>query len=310
MPFVASERELVARAAAQEADTLLARKLRAGEFVVSVQLDPPKGANAEALYAAAGTLHESGLVDVVDVNDNPMARARMNALMASVAIERRAGIETIPHVTPRDTTVMGLESVLLGAHSEGVRNILAVTGDPPHVGDYPGSRGVYEVDAIGLVQVLRHLNTGEDSAGKAIDAPTSFFTGVAVNPSADDMAVELERFERKLEAGAQFAMTQILFDLSYLDRFLESVGGTSPIPLLVGIWPLRSWELAVRLHNEVPGIVVPEPVQERLRNAGPRTIEVGLELARELLAEAREKAAGVYVVAPFKQPAAALDLFV
>jgi homocysteine S-methyltransferase len=310
MPFVVSERELVARAAATEADTLLARKLRAGEFVVSVQLDPPKGANAEALYAAASTLHESGLVDVVDVNDNPMARARMNALMASVAIERRAGIETIPHVTPRDTTVMGLESVLLGAHSEGVRNILAVTGDPPHVGDYPGSRGVYEVDAIGLVQVLRHLNTGEDSAGKAIDAPTSFFAGVAVNPSADDMAVELERFERKLEAGAQFAMTQILFDLSYLDRFLESVGGRSPIPLLVGIWPLRSWELAVRLHNEVPGIVVPEAVQERLRSAGSRAIEVGLELARELLDEARAKAAGVYVVAPFKQPAAALDLFV
>jgi methionine synthase / methylenetetrahydrofolate reductase (NADH) len=310
MPFVVSERELVVPAAAQEADTLLARKLRAGEFVVSVQLDPPKGANAEALYAAASTLHESGLVDVVDVNDNPMARARMNALMASVAIERRAGIETIPHVTPRDTTVMGLESVLLGAHSEGVRNILAVTGDPPHVGDYPGSRGVYEVDAIGLVQVLRHLNTGEDSAGKAIDAPTSFYTGVAVNPSADDMAVELERFERKLEAGAQFAMTQILFDLSYLDRFLESVGGASPIPLLVGVWPLRSWELAVRLHNEVPGIVVPAAVQERLRNAGSRTIEVGLELARELLTEAREKAAGVYVVAPFKQPAAALDLFV
>jgi methionine synthase / methylenetetrahydrofolate reductase (NADH) len=310
MPFVVSERELVVPAAATEADTLLARKLRAGEFVVSVQLDPPKGANAEALYAAASTLHESGLVDVVDVNDNPMARARMNALMASVAIERRAGIETIPHVTPRDTTVMGLESVLLGAHSEGVRNILAVTGDPPHVGDYPGSRGVYEVDAIGLVQVLRHLNTGEDSAGKAIDAPTSFFAGVAVNPSADDMAVELERFERKLEAGAQFAMTQILFDLAYLDRFLESVGGASPIPLLVGIWPLRSWELAVRLHNEVPGIVVPEAVQERLRNAGSRAIEVGLELARELLAESRDKAAGVYVVAPFKQPAAALDLFV
>jgi homocysteine S-methyltransferase len=309
LPFVASERELAVPVPATQEETLLARKLRAGEFVVSVQLDPPKGANAEALLAAASTLRESGLVDVVDVNDNPMARARMNALMASVAIERRTGIETIPHVTPRDTTVMGLESVLLGAHAEGVRNVLAVTGDPPHVGDYPGSRGVYEVDSIGLAEILRHLNTGEDSAGKAIDAPTSFFTGVAVNPSADDMAVELERFERKLEAGARFAMTQILFDLSYLDEFLKSVGNPPPIPLLVGLWPLRSWELAVRLHNEVPGIVVPEEVQERLRRAGPRAPEVGLELAREQLAEARERAAGVYVVAPFKQPAAALDLF-
>jgi methionine synthase I (cobalamin-dependent)/5,10-methylenetetrahydrofolate reductase len=309
VPFVASEPELALPAAASAADTLLARKLRAGEFVVSVQLDPPKGSNPEALLDAAAALRESGLVDVVDVNDNPMARARMNALMASVAIERRTGIETIPHVTPRDTTVMGLESVLLGAHAEGVRNVLAVTGDPPHVGDYPGSRGVYEVDAIGLAQVLRHLNTGEDYAGKAIDAPTSFYVGVAVNPSADDMAVELERFERKLEAGAQFAMTQILFDLSYLDEFLVRVGGKSPIPLLVGIWPLRSWELAVRLHNEVPGIVVPDVVQERLRKAGSGAIEAGLALAREQLAEVREKAAGVYVVAPFKQPAAALDLF-
>jgi homocysteine S-methyltransferase len=309
VPFVAHERELVVPEATAVAETLLARKLRAGEFVVSVQLDPPKGANAEALFSAAAGLKESGLVDVVDVNDNPMARARMNALMASVAIEQRAGIETIPHVTPRDTTVMGLESVLLGAHAEGVRNILAVTGDPPHVGDYPGSRGVYEVDSIGLTHVLRHLNTGEDSAGKAIDAPTSFFAGVAVNPSADDMPVELERFEQKLEAGARFAMTQILFDLSYLDDFLDAVGGASPIPLLVGIWPLRSWELAVRLHNEVPGIVVPDAVQERLRKAGSGAIEAGLELARELLAETREKAAGVYVVAPFKQPLAALDLF-
>ena len=176
----------------------------------------------------------------VDVNDNPMARARMNALMASIAIEREAGIETIPHVTPRDTTVMGLEGVLLGAHAEGVRNILAVTGDPPHVGDYPGSRGVYEIDSIGLVHLLARLNQGVDYVGKAIDRPTSFFIGVAVNPSADDPDLELERFEQKLEAGAQFAMTQALFDLEGLERFLERLGGTSPIPVLAGVWPLRS----------------------------------------------------------------------
>jgi homocysteine S-methyltransferase len=237
-----------------------------------------------------------------------MARARANALMAAVAIERECGIETIPHVTPRDTSIMGLESQLLGAHAEGVRNILSVTGDPPEIGDYPGSRGVYEVDSIGLSQVVSKLNRGEDYNGKGIDAPTSFFLGVAVNPSADDLETEAERFREKIAAGAQFAMTQALFDLSYLDRFEELIGGW-PIPLLLGIFYVRSYQLAVRLHNEVPGIVVPEAVQRRLEQAGANAGVEGLALARELYAEAREKVAGVYVIPPFKQPEAALDLF-
>ncbi len=184
-------------------ETRLARALREGEWVVSVELDPPKGGTNEAMIEVARVLRQSGAVGFVDVNDNPMARARMNALMASIAIQREAGIETIPHVTPRDTTVMGLEGVLLGAHADGVRNILAVTGDPPHVGDYPGSRGVYEIDSIGLVQLLAGLNQGVDYVGKAIDRPTSFFIGVAVNPTADDLDLELERFERKVASGAQ-----------------------------------------------------------------------------------------------------------
>ena len=307
-PFEVAERELAVEAASLAEETGLARALREREFVVCVELDPPKGGTNDALLGVAKRLKDSGKVGFVDVNDNPMARARMNALMASIAIERVCGIETIPHVTPRDTTIMGLEGVLLGAHAEGVRNILAVTGDPPHVGDYPGSRGVYEVDSIGLVQVLQRLNQGEDYAGKAIDAPTSFFVGVAVNPSADDLDLELERFERKLANGARFAMTQALFDLTYLDAFLDRYGGRPPVPLLVGLWPLRSHAMAVRLHNEVPGISVPESLQEALRRAGARAPEVGLELAREQLAEVREKAAGVYVIPPFKQPEGALDL--
>jgi homocysteine S-methyltransferase len=236
-----------------------------------------------------------------------MARARANALMAAVAIERSCNLETIPHVTPRDTSVMGLQSQLLGAHAEGVRNILAVTGDPPHVGDYPGSQGVYEVDSIGLSRLVSRLNDGEDFNGKAIDGPTSFYLGVAVNPSADDLETELDRFRQKLEAGAEFAMTQALFDLSYLDRFEQLLGGW-PIPILVGIFIVRSHQLALRLHNEVPGIVVPEPVQERLLAAGANAAAEGLALARELYAETREKATGVYVIPPFKQPEAALDL--
>ena len=307
VPFATAERELVVAAHERPAETELARQLGAGEWVTSVELDPPKGGTYDAMLAVAKTLKDSGRVGFVDINDNPMARARANALMAAVAIERTCGIETIPHVTPRDTSVMGLQSQLLAAHAEGVRNILAVTGDPPHVGDYPGSQGVYEVDSIGLARIVTRLNAGEDFNGKAIDAPTSFFLGVAVNPSADDLETELERFREKVEAGAHFAMTQALFDLSYLDRFEERLGGW-PIPVLIGIFMVRSHQLAVRLHNEVPGIIVPEPVQNRLREAGPNAAGEGLALARELAADARERAAGIYVIPPFKQPEAALEL--
>ncbi len=307
-PLVVRERQLADAADAAPEETTLARMLRDQEFVISVQLDPPLGANNSALMEASRALKESGRAHFVDVNDNPRARARMSGIMASVAIERACGIETIPHLTTRDMSVAGLESLLLGAHAEGVRNILAVTGDPPEEGDYPGARGVYEVEAIGLTRLIAGLNRGEDYHGRSIDAPTSFFVGVAVNPSADDMDLELERFERKLEAGAQFAMTQILFDLAYLDAFFAHFGGRSPIPLLVGVWPMPSLQLAVRIHNEVPGIVVPEPVQERLRAAGTEAREVGRELARELIAESREKAAGVYLVAPFRQPLGILDV--
>ncbi len=308
-PMVVRARELLVSAPEPEPETLLQRKLRAGEFVVSVEIDPPRGGNAHAMLEVAQALKESGHVDVVDVNDNPRARARMSGLIASSTIERVVGMETIPHLTPRDSSIAGLESMLLGAHAEGIRNVLAVTGDPPEAGDYPGAQGVYEVDSIGLSRIITRMNAGEDFNGREIDAPTSFYLGVAVNPAADDLDYELERFEQKLEAGAKFAMTQVLFDLEYLDGFLERLGGSCPIPLLVGIFYVRSYQLALRLHNEVPGIVVPEHVQERLRDAGPRAAEVGLELAKELLEASRERAAGVYLIPPFRQPLAALDLF-
>jgi methionine synthase I (cobalamin-dependent)/5,10-methylenetetrahydrofolate reductase len=307
--LVVRERELVVSAAAPERETLLQRKLREGEFLVSVEIDPPRGGNAHAMLELARALQASGHVDVVDVNDNPRARARMSGLIASATIERVVGLETIPHLTPRDASIAGLESMLLGAHAEGIRNILAVTGDPPEAGDYPGAQGVYEIDSIGLSQMITRMNAGEDYNGREIDAPTSFFLGVAVNPAADDLDYELERFEHKLEAGARFAMTQVLFDLSYLEAFLERLGGTCPIPLLVGVFYVRSYQLALRLHNEVPGIVVPEHVQERLRDAGAGAAETGLALARELVDASREVAAGVYVIPPFRQPHAALDLF-
>jgi homocysteine S-methyltransferase len=301
------EREQATSVPAAEDPTRLQQLLADGEFVVSVQLDPPLGANANGLIETARAIRESAKAQFVDVNDNPRARARMSGIMASVGIERFAGIETIPHLTPRDMTVSGLESLLLGAHAEGVRNILAVTGDPPEAGDYPGTHGVWEVDSIGLVELMTRMNRGEDFHGRTIDAPTSFFAGVAVNPTADDLELELDRFHRKVAAGARFAMTQILFDLEPLEAFRERIGGAWPIPILVGIWPIRSYDLLIRQHNETPGIVVPEHVQERYRAAGAEARRVGGELGLELLAAARELAHGAYVVAPFRAPMNVLE---
>jgi homocysteine S-methyltransferase len=302
------ERELPTRAESEAVETLLATKLRKGEFVVSVELDPPKGGNVERLIASARTLAGSGGVDVFDVNDNPLARARMNALIASALIEQQVGIETIPHVTPRDASVRGIESMLLGAHAVGIRNVLAVTGDPPPSGDPHGSQAVYEVDAIGLTRLMTALNAGLDYSGKAIDDATSFHVGVAVNPVADDPDAELARFELKIEAGARFAMTQVLFDAAQLEGFLERLGGPAPVPLIVGVWPVRSHALAFRLHNEVPGISVPDDVLDRLERAGANAPREGLAVARDLLAAVRELAAGAYLVPPFKEPEAVLEL--
>jgi methionine synthase / methylenetetrahydrofolate reductase(NADPH) len=305
-PLLVRQRSQATKPAPSTERTELQRLFDGGTFVVSVQLDPPLGANPEALIETARAVRDTNKAQFVDVNDNPRARARMSGIMASVAIERFTGVETIPHLTPRDMTLTGLESILLGAHAEGVRNILAVTGDPPEAGDYPGRGGVYEVDAIGLVDLLARLNRGEDHHGRAIDAPTSFFPGVAVNPTADDLGLEAERFHRKVAAGARFAMTQILFDLDPFETFRDRIGGW-PIPILVGVWPIRSLELLVRMHNEAPGMVVPDHVQERYRRAGANAREVGGELGHELIEHARVVADGVYVVAPFRVPMNVVD---
>jgi homocysteine S-methyltransferase len=307
-PLVLDEREFVVSLGEERRETGLARALREQEWVVSVQLDPPLGGNISGLVELSQALKDSGQVGFVDVNDNAGARAGMNAIIFSSIVERTTGIETIPHLTTRDYTVMGLEAQLFGAHAEGVRNVLAVTGDPPEVGDYPGARGVYEIDAIGLTQLMTNLNRGEDFNGRPIDAPTSFCIGVAVNPTADDLDLEVERYHRKIEAGAHFAMTQLVFDLAHLDAFFARFGGPSPIPILVGICPVWSYRFAQRLHNELPGIVVPDSLQEALRTAGTDAPQVGMDYAKELYAGAREKAAGVYLVAPYRKPLNVLEL--
>ena len=307
-PLVFESPELVVALGEEQRETGLSRAFAAGEWVVSVQLDPPLGGNSAGLVEVSAALKDSGHVGWVDINDNATARAGMSSLMVSATIERLAELETIPHLTTRDWSVLGLESMLLGSHAEGVRNILAITGDPPEVGDYPGARGVYEIDSIGLTQLMTNLNRGEDFNGRPIDAPTSFFPGVAVNPTADDVGLELERFQQKVEAGARFAITQIVFDLRRFDEFTERLGGRWPIPVLIEVFPLTSHRLALRLHNELPGIVVPEDLQRALQNAGSDAAAVGFAHAREIIAGSRDRAAGVCLVAPFRRPLRVLEL--
>ncbi|MCI0404191.1 MAG: bifunctional homocysteine S-methyltransferase/methylenetetrahydrofolate reductase [Acidobacteria bacterium] len=299
-----------AAVAAAEPVSKLYRKLKAGQFVVSVELDPPKGVNLERILEAVARFRASGRIDAVDINSGTLARLGMDAIMLGVAIER-AGMETIPHLTTRDLNVIGLQAVLLGAWSVGgVRNVLAITGDPPSLGDHPQVTGIYEVDAVGLVRIVHRLNQGYDWAGKTLGGATNFAIGVAVNPTADDLDDEIRRFRLKLEAGAHFAMTQPLFSPEQWEKFLERFGSPVPVPVLVGLWPLSSFQLAQRLHNEVPGITIPAPVLKRLEAAGPRARDEGFALARELFSWAKGVFAGAYLIPPFKKYEEALEVIV
>jgi homocysteine S-methyltransferase len=233
----------------------------------------------------------------------------MDALMLAGALQAR-GVETVPHVTTRDQNLIGLQAALLGAWSVGgVRNFLAITGDPPSVGDYPETSGVYEIDSIGLVKVASRLNQGTDWAGKALGGSTNFTVGVAVNPTAEDLDYEIQRFFAKVEAGAHFAMTQPLFDPEQWRLFLQRIGGRSPIPVLAGIWPLTSYKQALRLNHEVPGIFIPEPVLREIESAGTAARDRGFALARRMLDWARGELAGAYLIPPFKRYEEILELF-
>ncbi|MDR7433907.1 MAG: bifunctional homocysteine S-methyltransferase/methylenetetrahydrofolate reductase [Armatimonadota bacterium] len=276
--------------------TELSRKL-GRQFVISVEIDPPKGLDPTKDLQGARLLKEKG-VDVINVGDSPMARVRMSALAMCYLIQEHVGMETIIHFTTRDRNILGLQADLIGAHAMGVRNILALTGDPPRIGDYPGATAVYDVDSIGLIRILSHLKRGTDLAGKPIGQPASFFVGCALdlNPQVRDR--ELPRLEQKIEAGADFIMTQFIFEPEPLLDFLEKVG-KPPIPMMVGILPLQSYRQAEFLANEVPGIVIPAWVRERMRQAGNRGREEGLALAEELLKAIMDKVEGVYLMPSF-----------
>lgn len=280
----------------------LAAKLEAGEFVRVVQLDPPKGTNADAVLRAAEILARHDAVDAVDINSNPLARLRMDSLSLAAEIQRRTGLETVPHITPRDSSLMGLQSQLLGAWLNGVKNVLAVTGDPSQLGDYPGVHDVYHADIFELVRAVSRMAEGFDCAGNRIGDAPSFLTGVAVNPSVDDVEHEADRLKRKIDNGAHFAMTQVFFEWAAWERFLELFGGSLPIPAMVAVWPVQSLKMALRLHHEVPGIEVPDSMLRDMEAAGPEASRVGRERALTIFREAPAYASGVYLIAPFKKP--------
>ncbi len=285
----------------REPESKLWKKLQKKEFVISVEIDPPKGLSLDRIFEQVDKVLGSNKVDAIDINSGAMARVGMDALIVAGALEAR-GVETIPHLTTRDQNIIGLQAILLGAWTVGcVRNVLGITGDPPSVGDYPEASGVYEVDSVGLTKILHRLNQGTDWAGKTLGGQTNFTIGVALNPMADDLDNEIARFHQKVEAGAHFAMTQPLFDPEHWHAFLKKLGGQPAIPVLIGVWPLNSYKQALRLNNEVPGIVIPEPLLKSMEAAGASARDRGFDVARDMLKWARTEMAGAYLIPPFKR---------
>jgi methionine synthase I (cobalamin-dependent)/5,10-methylenetetrahydrofolate reductase len=279
----------------REQKSRMANTLARGGFVVSVELTPPRGFQTDTLVEQARQLKIRG-VDLVNVPDSPRASARMSALSAALLVQQQSGVETILHYACRDRNLLGMQSDLLGAHAVGVRNVLLVTGDPPKVGDYPDATAVFDVDSIGLANVVSRLNGGADIGGQPIGSPTAFHIGVAVNPGALNLDEELRRFAYKVEAGAEFAITQPVFDADEFRAFIERIARHG-IPILAGIMPLESARHAEFMANEVPGVRLPDAVVERMRRAETdgRAAEEGMAIALEMAAAIRPLVRGVQI---------------
>jgi homocysteine S-methyltransferase len=287
----------------------LGARLAAGAFIRTVEIVPPRGPDPATMIAQARALRAAG-VDAVNVPDGPRAQSRMGALMSGLLIEREAGIEAIVHYTCRDRNFLGMLSDALGAAAVGLHNLLAVTGDPPKMGPYPDATAVFDIDSIGLVRLLGRLNRGLDPGGNAMAPATRFVVGVGVNPAAEFLDREIRRFAAKVEAGADFAISQPVFDLDQLDRFLRATEGFG-IPVLAGIWPLVSLRNAEFLANEVPGVSIPPATLARMQVASERgrdaALAEGVAIARELIAAVRPRVAGVQVAAPLGRVPIALE---
>jgi homocysteine S-methyltransferase len=287
------------------------RKIAQGEFVTSVEVLPPKGVDAKKTLDSIRLLKDAG-VDGVNIPDGARAQSRMSALATAVLVEQQIGIESVLHYCCRDRNLLGMMSDLLGASALGLRNLLLITGDPPKMGPYPDATAVFDIDAIGLTNMVNKLNHGLDIGNNPIGEPTAFCIGVGVNPGAINLDEEIRRFEYKVEAGAQYAITQPVFDTDQLRDFIKRIEHVQ-IPIVAGIWPLVSYRNAEFLHNEVPGVRVTPSIMERMRGASAISKEAGrgegLKIARESLLDVRDVIHGVQVSAPFGNVRYALEVF-
>lgn len=300
--LAAAEPEPVA--ARPSAPSSLGQKL-GRNFVITVEIDPPKGIHDRRELEACRRLREAG-VDAIDVADNPMARLRMSPWAMSSRIQSEVGLETILHFTTRDRNLVRLQSDLLAVHALGIRNVLVLRGDPPQMGDYPNATAVTDVKPSGFVKLIKEFNRGRDVAGSSIGTPTAFSVGVALNLSARNLGREARALDRKVRAGADFICTMPVYDPGALDRF-ERITGRLPLPVLVGVLPLAGARHAEFLHNELPGLSIPEAVRARLRAAEDGR-EEGLRMAGELVQALRRRVAGVYLVPSFGRYDAVIEL--
>ena len=277
-------------------------------FLISVEVNPPPGLSLEKALAGAALLKAGG-VDMINVADGARATARMGNMALCMRIQEQVGLPALMHVTTRDRNLLGLLSHLLAAHELGVRNLIVITGDPPKMGDMPDATPVYDLDSIGLLRLVSGLNRGVDPGGKPLGAATSFLSATGVEPAAHDYARELERLQRKVEAGAEMIMTQPVYDEALLDRMLADIKPLG-VPVLVGLLPLASHKNAEFLHNEVPGMSVPEPIRERMKKAGSGDAGrlEGIAIAREMLERVKDRVAGAYIMPPFGRYQSALDV--
>ncbi len=284
----------------------LGLKLSAGQKVCSIELVPPRGADVRKIEQQAKQCADAG-VDAINIPDGPRASSRLSPLVTAVKIQQAAGIESILHVCCRDKNILGLQADMLGAHAMGIHNVLLITGDPPKLGDYPDATAVFDLDSIALTQVVANLNRGLDLAGNSFDGPVALTLGVGANPVASDLQREMDRFRRKVAAGAEYVITQPVFDPKMLFDFLDSVCDIS-IPVIAGIWPFTSYKNAEFMANEVPGVVVPKVLLDRMAEA--KTQEdgrrIGIAIAREMIEQLAERVAGFAVSAPFGNVSTAL----
>ena len=284
----------------------LAARLARGEWVTSVELVPPRGWRLDKVVEKSVLCGEKG-VDAINIPDGPRASSRISPMVTAHQIQLRAGIETILHVCSRDRNLIGIQADLLGCAALGLANLLFITGDPPKVGDYPFASAVFDADSIGMVKIQDRMNRGLDIGAKPLDPPTAAFIGVGADPGAVEPKRELERLRRKVEAGAEFIITQPVFDPDVLARFLEEIPDLK-IPVLAGVWPLASYRNAEFMRNEVPGVVVPDRVMRRMARASSREEQAaaGIAIARETVVAIRDGVAGIQVSAPLGRVATAL----